>query len=378
MKNKLQQYFPLIRNRQEILADIYQNPVLADRFLSWNTLYQEDFLDFCSGARGVKILYDGFAKKILNPETHPERLSDLISLILGKQITILQILPNDNTRIADESSLLLMDIVVKLEDGSIANVEVQKIGYHFPGQRCACYSADLLLRQYKMLHSQTPEKQFSYRDLKNVYTIVFFEKSSAEFHEFPNDWIHYFCQKSNTGLKLNLLQEYYLFPLDIFQDIQQNKSIDNRLEAWLTFLGSDAPEDIVAVIEKYPDFKAMYEQIYDICLNMERVMEMFSKELLELDRNTVRYMIDEMQATIDEQKETLKKHAQIMEENKALIERDKAVIAQNEAAIAQNKTVIDQQELELRQKDSEIQLKTAQLQEALKRIAELEYAQNNH
>ncbi len=42
-----------------------------------------------------------------------------------------------------------MDIVVELEDGSIANVEAQKIGYAFPGQRSACYSADLLLRQYK-------------------------------------------------------------------------------------------------------------------------------------------------------------------------------------------------------------------------------------
>ena len=34
-------------------------------------------------------------------------------------------------------------------------------------------------------------------------------------------------------------------------------------------------------------------------------MEMFSKELIQLDRNTVQYMIDEMQDTIDVQKEEL-------------------------------------------------------------------------
>ena len=39
----------------------------------------------------------------------------------------------DFTRIADESSLLIMDIVVELEGGSIANVEMQKIGYLFSG-----------------------------------------------------------------------------------------------------------------------------------------------------------------------------------------------------------------------------------------------------
>lgn len=30
---------------------------------------------------------------------------------------------------------MITDIVVQLEDGSIANVEIQKIGYTFPGQR---------------------------------------------------------------------------------------------------------------------------------------------------------------------------------------------------------------------------------------------------
>ena len=32
-----------------------------------------------------------------------------------------------------------------------------------------------------------------------------------------------------------------------------------------------------------------------MCRNTEKVMNMFSKELRELDRNTVQYMIDEMQ-----------------------------------------------------------------------------------
>ena len=70
--------------------------------------------------------------------------------------------------------------------------------------------------------------------------------------------------------------------------------IENRLEAWLAFLCMDEPEDIIAIIEKYPDFKDMYEQVYDVCRNLEEVMGMFSKELLELDRNTVQLMIDEM------------------------------------------------------------------------------------
>lgn len=117
-------------------------------FESWEKRYREEFLDYCTGVRGVKLLYDQFFKAVMNPETNPERMEELLSLILDEKVKRLKVLPADSARIAAENSLLVLDIVVELEDGSIANVEVQKIGYAFPGQRSACYSADLLLRQY--------------------------------------------------------------------------------------------------------------------------------------------------------------------------------------------------------------------------------------
>ena len=49
----------------------------------------------------------------------------------------------------------------------------------------------------------------------------------------------------------------------------------------------------------------MYEEAYNICLNVEDVMCMFSKELQELDRNTVQYMIEEQQELLNEQQEQL-------------------------------------------------------------------------
>jgi hypothetical protein len=66
----------------------------------------------------------------MNPENAPERLNELLSLLLKRKVKIQTVLPGDSTRIADESSLLIMDILVEFEDKSLANVEVQKIGYH--------------------------------------------------------------------------------------------------------------------------------------------------------------------------------------------------------------------------------------------------------
>lgn len=129
----------------------------------------------------------------------------------------------------------------------------------------------------------------------------------------------YFEQKSDTGLQLDLLQKFLFIPLDIFQENHQNKVISNKLDAWLLFLSSDRPDDIIRLIREYPEFQAMYEQAYELCRNVENVMGIFSKELQILDRNTVQLMIDDMQNTIDSQKNTIDSQKSQLEEKDAII-----------------------------------------------------------
>jgi len=101
---------------------------------------------------------------------------------------------------------------------------------------------------------------------------------------------------------MELLQKYLFIPLDVFDQNQYNKDITNKLDAWLVFLSMENPEMIIRLITAYQEFKPLYEQMYCLCQNVERVMSMFSEELKELDRNTVQFMIDEMQETIDRQR----------------------------------------------------------------------------
>ena len=82
-------------------------------------------------------------------------------------------------------------------------------------QRSACYFADLLLRQYKRLKGEKGKK-FSYRDIKKVYTIVFFERSTKEFHKHKDLYCHRMKQKLDSGIEIELLQEYIFIALDIF------------------------------------------------------------------------------------------------------------------------------------------------------------------
>ena len=225
---KLKQYFPMIREREDIKREIRENPKLLEKYREWDEEQQEEFLDYCTGVKGEK------------------------------------------------------------------------------------------------------KKAFSYKDIKSVYTIVFFETSIKEFHEYPQNYIHKFKQQSDTGLELELLQKYVFIPLDIFRGIYHN-NLRNKTEAWLTFLSTDEPEIIIELISQYPEFKEMYEEIYVMCQNVEKVMEMFSKELIQLDRNTVQYMIDEMQDTIDVQKEKIDTQKEELEAKQETIDSQKATIdTQNE------------------------------------------------
>lgn len=321
-RGPLAKYFPNVRSRNEVIRIIHSRKDLRKIFYQWNKEEQEAFLDCCTGARGMKVLYDGIFKEVFNPEAAPERLEGLLTLLMKREVMVKQVLPNDSVRLGAESSLLYTDIIIQLEDGSLANVEVQKIGYAFPGERSACYSADHLLRQYKRVRGEMGKK-FNYRNIKNVYTVVFFEQSPEEFHRFPEQWLHVFRQKSDTGLCLELLQEYYFVPLDIFRETMENKRISSELEAWLSFLSYDEPERIEELITGYPKFKAMYGDIFEVCRNMEKVMDMYSKELQELDHNTVLYMIDEMQERLNEKRALLKElDVQLKEQDVQLKERD--------------------------------------------------------
>lgn len=272
---KLKQYFPMIREREDIKREIRENPKLLEKYREWDEEQQEEFLDYCTGVKGEK------------------------------------------------------------------------------------------------------KKAFSYKDIKSVYTIVFFETSIKEFHEYSQNYIHKFKQQSDTGLELELLQKYVFIPLDIFRGIYHN-NLRNKTEAWLTFLSTDEPEIIIELISQYPEFKEMYEEIYVMCQNVEKVMEMFSKELIQLDRNTVQYMIDEMQDTIDVQKEELEAKQETIDTQKGELEQQKATISTQKNELEEQKTTINTQKEELEAKQNtidtqkdEIETMKQQLQSVMAQIEQL-------
>lgn len=62
--------------------------------------------------------------------------------------------------------------------------------------------------------------------------------------------------------------------LDTFHSVVQN--INNLSDAWLTFLSSDKPEDILRLVKSYPEFMECYHDIVEFRKKPEELMSMYT------------------------------------------------------------------------------------------------------
>lgn len=318
-----------IMSEESLMAYLSRHPRMDREYEGLSEKLKKEFLDFCTGAAGLNVCYDPVFKFVFNPEVHPGRLSELLSVLLKKQVKVQYVLSREGERLLEKGSLVIMDVVVELEDGSLANVEIQRVGYAFPGQRAACYSSDLVMRQFSRVRSEKG-KDFLYGDLKTIYTIVIMEKSGKKYHQFSHDYVHHAKQQFETGLEEELLQEYIFVALDVFREILHNKAIESAEEAWLGFLSLDDPERIWEIQSKFPQFKEMYQDLADFRTDIREVLSMFSKSLAILDRNTERYMIEESKKELEMSKAEIEKNKAEMEKSKAEIERLNNIIKQKD------------------------------------------------
>ena len=311
-------------DREEVTTLLTKDSSVYEKFLLLTPELQEELISFCMGNQGLKITYDPFFKEIFNPFCHPDRLERLLSCILGENVKIKKILPTESRRLSSEASLIIMDILVELESGGLVNVEIQKVSYDFPGPRGACYSSDLVMRQYAAVKAER-KKDFSYLDLGKVITIVMIENSSGVFHQAGDHYIHHFKQTADTGLKLDLLQEYIFITLDVFREITHN--ISTELDAWMYFLSSDHPADIMSVIEAYPYFKGLYSDMIKFQRKPKELVNMFSEALAIMDRNTVKYMMEDREEKIRQQASKIEEMAS---ENAQQANKIEQLVSENE------------------------------------------------
>ena len=331
---------------RKLLSRLKEDPEAYGQFLDLPPRLREELLDFYTGQRGVKITYDPFFKFVFNPELHPERLERMLSEIMREKVKIRQVLSPESIRFHEGMSLVVMDILVELASGALCDVEIQKAPYAFPGQRAACYSSELVVRQYsRARHKAAAQKlPFSYRQLSKVYTIVILEKSSGEFSRYSDHYVHRASQVFDTGLSLNLLQEYIFISLDIFHNIVHE--IKEEMDAWLMFLSSDDPVDIARIITAFPEFSEYYRELAGFQEKPEELISMFSRVLAEMDRDEYFCMMEELKENVrslSEQAQSLREQTRGLEdENRSLEDENRSLEDKNRSLENENQSLTGQ------------------------------------
>ena len=277
-----EQIFGQKLTRQEVMQMIRETPGMYARYARLSPQLKKEFMDFCMGTCGLNLTYDPMFKEIFDPQRFPDRLEDFLSLCLGEEVEILSALPTESSRLTEEGSLLVMDLLVRLKSGSLLNVEIQR----------------------------------------------------------PEEYLHYAKQQFNTGLKLDLVQEYLLIPLDIF--LKKHQNIDKKLDAWLTLIASDEMERIREVIRAYPEFGEIYCQVFRFRYQMEELMNMFSDALKIMDANTTKYMVEQLTDENEQQRETIKKQGETIGQQGETIKKQGETIGQQGKAIKKKDEMIEQ------------------------------------
>jgi len=292
---------PSFPSHQAVCRTLLQSPSTWEHFLRLPVPVKQELLDFCTGKHGLRITYDPVFRQVFRPEAHQERLESLLSSILNRKVSILKILPREGTRLSETGSFIIMDVLVQLDDGSYANVEMQKIGYNFPLARADCYASDVIMRQYEKVKNELG-RNFTFANLHKVYCIILMEESPAAFHSAADQYIHKRTAAFDTGIYPDNagLHEDIFICLDIFHSIVHTITKRSTLqEAWLTFLSAIDIRSISALVSAFPMFLPIYQEITDFAQNPKELMNMFSEALRIMDRNLERLMVEEMRAEYD-------------------------------------------------------------------------------
>lgn len=319
---------PSFLSEETVEASFKSNPEVWNCYLQLPLTMRKELTRFCMGKQGLKITYDSVFKQIFNTnsETGFKRIEMLLSAILCRPIKIIRFMPREGTQMSESASFVVMNILVQLEDKSFANIEMQKIGYNFPLSRADCYVSDIIMRQYVTAKAELGN-EFSFNDMHKVYCIILMECSPKEFHAIPGKYIHRRIPSFDTGIYKNFsgLHEDIFICLDSFRSIVHTITKEsNELEAWLTFLSATDVNIIGSLIEAFPSFTSIYQEIADFVKSPEELIQMLSRELYIMDKNMERLMVAQLQEEVNTEKR--RADAVTIERDNAVAERDNAII----------------------------------------------------
>ena len=362
--------FNFFNSKNEVLLTLSNSPEALTMYRKLPSTIKEEFIDICTGKRGIPLHYDVFFKAIFSPDKHPIRLGRLLSQILGERVEVISSMSNEGSKISDRGSFVIMDIVVRLSNGEIVNLEIQKVGYLFPVKRFDCYCADLIMREYSRLREKHC-KDFSYDMLPKVISIAMFETTPNELATDYSTYIQHGQMKTDMGKVLNSVPEHYYIFLDNFSYAMHNKPIQTELEAWLMLINTVSIERINELIKFDSKFADIYTELFGMIVKPEELLSMYNNIFLDADKCEEQLMLDMMKNEIKEKSTKLDQMGNQLSQMNSKLQNIGSELQAKDSELQAKDSELQVKDSELRAKDSELQAKDSELQAKDEEISRL-------
>ena len=104
---------------------------------------------------------------------------------------------------------------------------------------------------------------------------------------------------------------------------------------WLSLLSTESMDDVDKLIERYPQMEELFVDMSKYLSRPEEVLSMFSEALKIMDKNTVKYMMDELTEKLSDTENKLSDT-----ENKLSDTENKLSDTENKLSDTKNKFII--------------------------------------
>lgn len=135
-----------------------------------------------NGERLPELYTDFIFKKAFDADMHKDRLTKLLHMIFGFSLNVVSSLKNEAVLTTIYSKKSILDILAKLDNNAVSNIEMQVVAQEFITKRVDVYCSDVILMQYS-IHEGQKKKEFDFDDIEKTYVAVLMKESPKLFED---------------------------------------------------------------------------------------------------------------------------------------------------------------------------------------------------
>ena len=279
----------------DILYDLLENSSPESRALIEEAITRDlpealrrEYEDVIAGTRLPALSSDIIAKKVFDPDEHPERLEYLLrKLAKDDSIEVSGSFSNEGFIKSEGSKKVVFDIPARLVDGRLSNTEIQVAEQSSIFKRGEIYSSEMLMIQYSVNPGEK-KSSLNYENAAGVILVILMLHSADTFRKYDSiHYVHRFIeQRSDTGIAVKSMQKVIYVQLDkCLEQFLEGKDgeKDNELQLLLAAIADINNEAVNNAKDRLPMLKEICNEVAELSHTKEVQTMLLAEKYAQAD-----------------------------------------------------------------------------------------------